>query len=151
MHYNIPHLPSQNLSSFFIPVIFLSVNGTRFGIYGCLRLLILPNFDLSTVCIKNWRFSIYASFCQFKPVSASFCQFLPPGWELLFLPAEITTLNNTDLQAGRGRVYESRQMGVYIEQRKNRRSGEHWILTRGQNWWTSRPAWSRKVMVEATV
>ena len=29
---------------------------------------------------------------QFLPVFASFCQFLPPGRELLFLPAEITTL-----------------------------------------------------------
>ena len=80
--------------SFFIPVIFLSVNGTQFGIHGCLKLWILPNFDLNTVCIKNWpyfpinltnqlAFFIYASFFRFKPVSASFCQ---------FLPAEITTL-----------------------------------------------------------
>lgn len=42
--------------------------------------------------------------------------------------------SQTDLQAGSGRVYESRQIGAYIEQRKNRRSGEHWILTSGQNW-----------------
>ena len=40
--------------NFFIPVIFLFVNGTHFGIYGCLRLRILPNFDLNTVWIKNW-------------------------------------------------------------------------------------------------
>ena len=35
---------------------------------------------------------VSAGLNQFLPVSASFCQFLPPGRELSFLPAEITTL-----------------------------------------------------------
>lgn len=43
-------------------------------------------------------------------------------------------LSHTDLHAGRGLVYVSMHIGVYMEHKKNRRSGEHCILTKGQNW-----------------
>lgn len=42
-------------------------------------------------------------------------------------------LSQTLLQAGRGLVYSGKHIGVYIEQRKNFKSGEHLISTNGQN------------------
>lgn len=42
-------------------------------------------------------------------------------------------LSQTLLQAGRGLVYSGKHIGVYIEHRKNFKSGEHLISTNGQN------------------
>lgn len=44
--------------------------------------------------------------------------------------------SHTPRHAGTGLWYSSKQMGVYIEHKKNFKSAEHLISTRGQNWWT---------------
>lgn len=50
------------------------------------------------------------------------------------------TCSQTDRQTGIGSSYVSRQIGVYIEQRKTLMSGEHLISMSALNWLSSIPA-----------
>lgn len=62
-----------------------------------------------------------------------------PYWVMMGSQPSLALLHRSR-QGGSGLEYSGKQIGAYMEQRKNFRSEEHLISTKGQNWCTSRPA-----------